>query len=547
MAGAIRKWLVISMVITILFVSAFIVMVGQPFNYDSPLSFPRQPIIRYSNASPPASMLRCDSQGPRSLGGRQKKGTEAAPPTLDFVLAELRRCQQGCEGEVHDEQHFSYDSFYEPPLRVSGVETWENGCLERKSERLEVSTSKDASGSNTLPGHTFIATDLCAMGHTTKDPVLLLAYVVDLVDHFRNNQIASVDSTRKVQHRNTSEPLIMRIVYGNSCMSKDKQNVVNKRTPVFHSVLRYWFNAVIDFLKEDLSKDFECDPNQDCKSCNVLKAFRQELRAALPSGLRIEEEFYESHPNTRCYERLVKRKERWRWVRTRRQGDLYRALLQHHLKVGWKKPENPNAVHPLTITVLRRDEDRHFEEAIVAKRLTEQFKPQIQLGLVNVELVAFDKFKSKGGPPPPTYPQQLQILFETDVLIAAHGAGLASIIAMRPHSTVIELFPNNFRYPMYEELAETIGVHYIGIESDIVWPNRCCRYKGGTLTNDSLPPPLQHPSFVHGVGARGCKGCDVHIPGWYWDVAIRRHLNSYLMSNWIEACGKPTRSLVLFD
>ncbi|OWF44197.1 beta-(1,2)-xylosyltransferase-like [Mizuhopecten yessoensis] len=58
---------------------------------------------------------------------------------------------------------------------------------------------------------------------------------------------------------------------------------------------------------------------------------------------------------------------------------------------------------------------------------------------------------------------QVKLIYNTDILIGVHGAGLGHVIMMRPQSGLIELFPTLyflFRNKHFEEFANWVGVHY---------------------------------------------------------------------------------------
>lgn len=131
-------------------------------------------------------------------------------------------------------------------------------------------------------------------------------------------------------------------------------------------------------------------------------------------------------------------------------------------------------------------------------------------GAFVVRMHKFDKLKGrKGGGAdfsPPSHKEQLQILFDADVLVAAHGAGLAAVLAMRPGTAVVELFPHNFKYYMYEEVAQLSRVFYRRYESPVVWPKRCCKPNARLYRSN-----FSKPMFLNGLGARACKGCDTFV------------------------------------
>lgn len=61
--------------------------------------------------------------------------------------------------------------------------------------------------------------------------------------------------------------------------------------------------------------------------------------------------------------------------------------------------------------------------------------------------------------------KQALVAYNTDVLIAAHGAGNTNIAFMKPCSILLEIFPTLFYIPQYfEDLARSAGVLYASIQ-----------------------------------------------------------------------------------
>jgi len=58
------------------------------------------------------------------------------------------------------------------------------------------------------------------------------------------------------------------------------------------------------------------------------------------------------------------------------------------------------------------------------------------------------------------FPEQVRIIFESDIVIGMHGAGMAHVFFMRPHATLLELFPYGFRKIVYQNLARMMNVKY---------------------------------------------------------------------------------------
>ncbi|CUG89077.1 Hypothetical protein, putative [Bodo saltans] len=392
-----------------------------------------------------------------------------------------------------------------PAKSVAGVDV-HVGCFHRKDDRLVV-VRNSKSPSNTIEEYWFLASDLCAMGHTTKDPAHLASFLLDLFDRPQRPQHHPGLLRRKIA---------LKIVYGNRCMVKGKDSIGgNKRSGVFLGVLRGWFHAMVrkdaplvrfieTTLHGDLITHSEVRSDADPAAPPITLAAKEMYMEDLPS----------SHDEFECAKtpvRIVKRSERWRWFRTSWHAELFRQSLLHHYQVT--KEVGYRHQLPPRVVILRRDEDRHFDEVRVHAMLERHLT-----GVAIVELHTFDNIRGSKGKPPPTHARQLAILNNASILIAAHGAGLSNIAAMKAGSFVIELFPHNFRYYMYEELALLMNVKYYGLESPKVWPPRCCGGRGG----DGMPAIKDNiPSLVNGVGARACKKCDIHVSDWEWQSMMR--------------------------
>ncbi|PJF19024.1 DUF563 domain-containing protein [Paramicrosporidium saccamoebae] len=99
---------------------------------------------------------------------------------------------------------------------------------------------------------------------------------------------------------------------------------------------------------------------------------------------------------------------------------------------------------PRVVLVVRRDTRRRI------LNLTEVLDV-IRRYPVSLEVVAFEDHSLK---------EQIQIVSRADIMIAVHGAALSHILFMRNGATVVELFPYGFRKRIYQNLANTLGVHY---------------------------------------------------------------------------------------
>jgi hypothetical protein len=390
-----------------------------------------------------------------------------------------------------------------PDRSVAGVDV-HVGCFLRKDDRLVIARSSTKSLSTSVAEYWFLASDLCAMGHTTKDPAHLASFLLDLFD-------------RPGYREGPPLRIALKVVYGNRCMVKGKDSGGgNKRSGVFLGVLRGWFHAMVR-KDSPLVQFIETHLNGELVTHSQVRADVDPLSAPMIT-LAATELYMDDLPSSpddfdcaKTPVRIVKRAERWRWFRTSSHAELFRQSLLHHYHI----PRGVGYRHqlPPRVVILRRDDDRHFDEMRVHAMLEKHLK-----GIAVIETHTFDNIRGSRGKPPPTHARQLAILHNASIVIAAHGAGLSNIAAMKAGSFVIELFPHNFRYYMYEELALLMNVKYYGLESPKVWPPRCC----GGRTGDGMPVIKDNvPSLVNGVGARACKKCDIFVSDWEWQSIMR--------------------------
>ncbi len=68
-----------------------------------------------------------------------------------------------------------------------------------------------------------------------------------------------------------------------------------------------------------------------------------------------------------------------------------------------------------------------------------------------------------------SFHDQVELLSNTGVFIAAHGAGLMNTIFLPPGAAVIEIFPPHVKHVLYERVA-----HYAGVYHFKVRPVRAC-------------------------------------------------------------------------
>jgi hypothetical protein len=448
-------------------------------------------------------------------------------------------CSQGMVSDMSPEE------WTNPGRGFGGLEEHRNARLAPKSDRWDITDTPVPHGEAATVcerGTAYLVSDLCAMGHLTKDAAMLSSWLDDhtasgLSAHDEEIEKSPVASDRRGDP--SAMPPLTAVVFSNKCMTKELETgaKADKRVPLFYNVLQHWFIAILteatrnDTLKA--AKRGSLDVTLESLS-HLVERRPAELflhRPGSPKGpVRVlfgeDLQAIQSTRGTVCFEAVVKRgAERWRWFRTHKHAEQFRSRMWHYFDIA--KLSGVTLAEPFfaatseercrrRVTVLVRDEDRHFDEVRVAKMLEESLgNADVTVGSypgaatcrVDVRLEKFDRIKGSTKAPPPHH-EQLRILgAQTDVLVAAHGAGLAAVAVMRPGTTVIELFPHNFRYFMYEELAQLAGVRYIPYESPVVHPPRCCSARGGDVT-----PRLVKPHDGNGIGARACKKCDILIP-----------------------------------
>eukprot|EP01062_Namystynia_karyoxenos_P005544 TRINITY_DN11929_c1_g1_i1.p1 TRINITY_DN11929_c1_g1~~TRINITY_DN11929_c1_g1_i1.p1 ORF type:complete len:577 (+),score=159.85 TRINITY_DN11929_c1_g1_i1:70-1731(+) len=228
-----------------------------------------------------------------------------------------------------------------------------------------------------------------------------------------------------------------------------------------------------------------------------FRAAQWAAAAALPQQPAPSLLFPAQLPPRACYATVLGRAG-WRWFRSPRHAALFRQGIWETLRV----PAPPERQR-LTVTLLRRRHNRRYGELAHASFL----RPRLD-GVAEVVLADWERTP---------YAEQLARLRGTDALVAAHGAGLANIVAMRTGSAVVELFPHNFRYLLFEELARVCGLHYLPHEARRV-SGVCCRGRSLRELANVTPgvPPYVFLRRVNGL--RACKNCDIEIEStelWY--------------------------------
>eukprot|EP01060_Flectonema_neradi_P015581 TRINITY_DN2220_c0_g1_i2.p1 TRINITY_DN2220_c0_g1~~TRINITY_DN2220_c0_g1_i2.p1 ORF type:complete len:398 (+),score=46.21 TRINITY_DN2220_c0_g1_i2:93-1286(+) len=220
-------------------------------------------------------------------------------------------------------------------------------------------------------------------------------------------------------------------------------------------------------------------------------------------------EFVIELPKRKCY-KLIYTRPGWRWFYDQKHADKFRKLLWSHFRILPPPSPTHDERNQITITLIKRTSNRRFSEDQSAGKISEYCSKSF----CRVQVVILEKI---------SYGDQLQQLFQTDVLFAAHGAGLSSITVMKAGTALVELFPYNFKYLMFEELARLLSLFYFPYES----PHRssCCP-RVRTADNVSSFPQLMRQVN----GAKACKNCDIVIPETDLMLLLRNSMQSVLLA-----------------
>ena len=404
-----------------------------------------------------ATAFRFYAEG--NMGG----GNGAINPAVVELKAELRKLQeerrlledkislknvQNCSASTPSKNIATWTD--EEEYDVPGTKTELNRKLIKNKWRLErAGTCDPATHSNPIRGAAYLTHDICQLGHIPKDATHLFAYLAD------------------------GGPLDV-VIYGSDCMLDDIDNTA-PYARTWHAATKHWFGAVF-------------------KAWAGKGKFR--IHTLDPSG-----------NNEVCVEKLVTRNEKWRWFPGHRVAWAFRRVVHEYFEL--EIPQKIFGKQSLQVSILKRLEDRNFNEDLTATFLREKFGK-----VADFRVVIFDNKSVSGrslsSEVALTYKEQLQLLASSDIFIAAHGAALTNVVAMRRGSCVVELFPNNFRYYMFEELSRLLGIHYYSHEA--VSPPKSCKDCPGR----SGTPSLTEPVAFHGI--KSCKKCNIIISeqDWYF-------------------------------
>ena len=83
---------------------------------------------------------------------------------------------------------------------------------------------------------------------------------------------------------------------------------------------------------------------------------------------------------------------------------------------------------------------------------------QLQLSNLNIQYIYFEDHSLE---------KQLEIVYNTDILIGVHGAGLAWFVFMEDRSKLIEIYPGNSITDNYVRWSKIANVEYINLKGDI--------------------------------------------------------------------------------
>eukprot|EP00758_Cryptobia_borreli_P001225 Tbor_TRINITY_DN2048_c0_g1::TRINITY_DN2048_c0_g1_i1::g.12050::m.12050 len=462
-----------------------------------------------------------------------------------------------------------------------------------------------------VSGDSFLLRDVCSLGHFPKDISHLFTYVWTEVmaivdgkqgksghkplqdtfgDVFGNNNSKGEDPLESLYHK-LAPRLVNHIILGHKCVTRRsplippkpeergaKYNAGDpKHTPVFHKVMVHWIRAIMFPWLHRTGMENQIFYEDLTKLVGDAKLFPLgNSQHPLQHPISFYEDYFmrnngenRSKNKRICFQRVLEREEKWRWFPNAEVAHRFRVLFWRYFRplkeYHEKRLRNVLQIpfprqNKLKLLILKRDEDRHFDENVVAQYLQAKFGT-----VADIKLVQYDR-GPKGGIHGkfPSYYEQMIDLSQADILVAAHGAALSSVVVMRPGAVVIELFPHNFRYFMFEELSRLLNLNYVAYEGTSVSPAGCCRgqlwdetatplHAGGndSLTSwseslenstDDLSLSSRRPvsreerlkilSKMYDLnGYRPCKDCDIKLPMSYWYLLIKNAIGTVLLQN----------------
>jgi hypothetical protein len=502
---------------------------------------------------------------------------EQRPQQLQETSSDVADAAPGCSNplEMYDNEGVDDEEYPSSKRRhytdeeeygvFDGTRHFVDKCLTQGAERLEIVSRSKLKGNdkkkeivNFGEAVAFLVRDVCALGHFPKDLSHMHAWQqlmasaardgVSPADRMREIVVAGEDDAKKKAALLNKAPqwmehleggAIHHLVVGHRCATRDPARVFNKRTPVFHNVLIHWLRAI--------SGNFKFLTPEDDGG-----------KTTMPISL-----FEDLDTKVYCFRHMIEREERWRWFPHPKSASSFREAFWKYLNVNYTKRHAERHTTPfskqkkLQVLVLHRDEDRHFDEKRVVQFLTSKFG-----GVADVRYEQYDappnpaKITAENNITVPLHVDQLKQLYNTDVLIAAHGAALSNVVVMQPGAVVMELFPHNFRYYMYEELCRVMSLNYVAYESEVVTPSGCCkqvRWKAapGELTagggdekeaddaaaagpEDGLldvASNARRREMVRLNGKRDCKKCSIGVKDETWYQLVKSAMASIWLRN----------------
>lgn len=436
-------------------------------------------------------------------------GSQGSAPTI--AKLPLSSCEVGGVAQEHG---------------FDGLRRFHKKCLKADTNRIEVvSPPSTGEGIRWHRGPGFLLRDVCALGHYPKELTHLHTYMErqrrrgGISADGNNISLGGTDrGLRRRQEGNPSSAVVdegpllpSHFIIGHRCATRDPRHISNSRTRAFHNIFADWTAAILDLpSKVTVLGDRE----------RFIYWSDVQEQASASKGLI-------------CFDLLLEREEHWRWFPGTALASSFRRKLwkyfavegavqardEEMLSVPFVKQRKAN------VLILRRDEDRHFDEPQAAAFIQARFG-----SVANVSFEQWDSLKSvrsgtvaaRGGPRYSfDYRDQVRSLVDADIFITAHGAALSSVVFMRPGTVVIELFPHHFRYAMYEELAEVMQLDYVPFEGRVVAPTGCCKGRdiqdvapaGAAAEGGRSSRDVNMERVIDMNGNRKCKKCDIAVSG----------------------------------
>lgn len=114
-------------------------------------------------------------------------------------------------------------------------------------------------------------------------------------------------------------------------------------------------------------------------------------------------------------------------------------------------PQRPRLGDDITITFIDRKDNRVLLNHTEYLEDVKSSFPSITIQEVDFAAISFK--------------EQLDILQQTDILVGVHGAGLTHAMFLPPRSTVVEIFPAQVDFRVFENLASLLDHSYFSVRS----------------------------------------------------------------------------------